>query len=138
MVDELYVRYESDNSLERVTEDRPLPVWVVGPEKYPLNSTTAALAASSIVKASPGRLLGVTVTNTKASPQYIQVFDSRTLPVDTTVPIMSVAVAANSALFLDWGLQGRRFIVGIVVCNSSTDATKTIGSADCLFDAQYV
>jgi hypothetical protein len=32
---------------------------------------------------------------------------------------------------------GRLFANGIAVCNSTTPASKTIGSADCLFDINY-
>ena len=34
-------------------------------------------------------------------------------------------------------MNGREFESGLVICNSSTDATKTIGSADTFFDVQY-
>ena len=33
---------------------------------------------------------------------------------------------------------GRWFTIGCIVCNSSTQGSKTIGSADCLFDVQYI
>ena len=114
--------------------------WPLGPNvsaQAAPNSTTAALAASTIVKATGGIMYGATITNTKASAQYIQVHDSAALPADAVVPLMSIAIAAHAIVRIDFGLRGRIFTSGIVLCNSSTDATKTIGSADCLFDVQY-
>lgn len=104
----------------------------------PLNRFTPALAASLVVKASQGKLFGLSVTNTNAASQFVQVFDANTLPGNNAVPIISFLVAATSAGGLYFGSTGRAFEQGIVVCNSSTQATKTIGSADCLFDAQYI
>ena len=102
------------------------------------NSTTLALAASRIIKSQPGILYGMTVTNSNAAAQFIQLFDTGNLPANGAVPIMGVPVAGDSVLFLDFGRFGRKFQTGIVVCNSSTQETKTIGSADCLFDVQYI
>ena len=52
-------------------------------------------------------------------------------------PVVVAKVAADSSFSMDWGPQGRVFDNGCYICNSSTRATKTIGSADCWFDAQY-
>ena len=52
------------------------------------------------------------------------------------VTILSVPTVQNFSI--DYGPYGRAFQVGIVVCNSSTAATKTVGSADCWLDVQYV
>lgn len=101
------------------------------------NATTTALAASLVVKASAGVLLGFQGVNTSASPQYIQVHDAASLPADTAVPKMLITVPAGENFSLDLG-RGRVFTTGIVICNSSTAATKTIGSADCWIDAQYL
>lgn len=104
----------------------------------PRNKTTPALAASLIVKANQGKLFGFTVTNTKASAQFYQLFDSAVLPADATVPIMGFSVASGQAAGVYFGSVGRAFEQGIVLCNSSTQGSKTIGSADSLFDAQYL
>ena len=101
------------------------------------NASSVALAASRVIKNARGRLINLTVCNTKASAQYIQLHDATALPADTAVPACVMTVAASSSLDIDWTISGRDFINGIVVCNSSTAATKTIGSADCFFDAQY-
>ncbi len=97
----------------------------------------------------PGRLLnnlvvpgnvvvyGFTVYNTKSSAQYLNVFDANLLPAEASVPLWSWPVAANNGVAFGYGPNGRRFKTGLVLCNSSTDATKTIGSADCFFDVQY-
>ena len=108
------------------------------PEEMPRSAVNTTLAASFIAMEGQGRLLGVTVTNTKASAQFFQMFDASSLPADTAVPIISVDIAANTAKGLFWGESGRWMRQGIVFCNSSTQGTKTIGSADCLFDCQYV
>lgn len=106
--------------------------------REPNNATTTALAASLVVKAKPGTLYGFSGVNNKASAQYIQVHDAAALPADTAVPKIVFTVPASSNFTFDFGMYGRRFPTGIVICNSSTLATKTIGAADCWFDVQYL
>ncbi len=102
----------------------------------PENFVTGALAASIVV---PGNIVvyGFLVYNTKSSAQYLNVFDMNLLPANAAVPLFSWPLAANAGVGFSYGNNGRRFKGGLVLCNSSTDATKTIGSADCLFDVQY-
>lgn len=101
------------------------------------NATVAAYVASKIVKASSGRLFGLTGYNSKSSAQFIQLHDSATLPADTAIPVFLISVPASSSFSIDFGMRGRSFANGIVVCNSSTGPTKTIGSADVYIDAQF-
>lgn len=104
----------------------------------PNNLSTVAYAASLIVKAAPGRLMGLTIYNSKGSAQFIQVHDSATLPADTAVPAVVATVATVANLTIDFGARGKYFASGIVICNSSTGPTKTIGSADVWIEARYV
>lgn len=102
----------------------------------PENFATGALANSVFV---PGNILvfGFYVYNTKASAQFLCVFDAQAVPADTAVPLFSKEIPAHSGVGFSYGDNGRRFKSGLVITNSSTDATKTIGSADCFFDVQY-
>lgn len=102
----------------------------------PTNATSVALEASRIAKASAGTLYGLSGYNNKVTAQYIQLFNSATLPADASVPTVVQLVPALSPFSFDWGIYGRAFSAGIVACNSSTLATKTIGSADTWFDFQ--
>lgn len=102
-----------------------------------LNATTVAYAASLVAKPKPGTLYGLTGYNSKASTQFILIHDAALLPADGAVPAVVLSVAASSPFSLDYGTLGRTFKNGIVVVNSSTGPTKTIGSADCWFDVQY-
>jgi len=101
------------------------------------NATSTAYEASRVVKASAGNCWGLTGYNAKVSAQFIQLHDATSLPADTAVPVVIITVAASSNFSIDFGQYGRRFATGIVICNSSTGPTKTIGTTDCWFDVQY-
>lgn len=121
--------------------DSPLLGWGTPPETdtlEPLNNASSQLEASRVIKSGPGKLYGFTVTNTNASAQFVQVWDSNTVPADgESTPILSKSVPGSDSVGFSW-LPARTFLVGIVLCNSSTIEEKTIGSADCLFDAQFL
>ena len=102
-----------------------------------LQATTTAYAASIVAKAAPGKLLDITGYNSKGTAQFIQVHDAASLPADTAVPKVVIYVPATSSFSLEFS-KGRSFANGIVICNSSTGPTKTIGSADIWIDAQYI
>jgi hypothetical protein len=101
------------------------------------SATTTALAASLVVKADRGTLYGLTGHNNKSSSQFIHIHDASALPANGAVPEIIFEVPATKSFSLDYN-DGREFQVGIVISNSSTAATKTIGSADCWFDVQYI
>jgi len=103
----------------------------------PKNSTSTAYEASRVVKAFGGQLYGLQGYNSKGTAQFIQIHDARSLPADTAVPVVTITVPTASNFSIDFGTYGRQFQNGIVVCNSSTGPTKTIGAADCWFDVQF-
>ena len=104
----------------------------------PVNARSVAYEASRVAKSGAGLCFGLSGYNSKVSAQFILVFDAQTVPADGAVPETIISVPAASNFSLDYGYHGRAFTQGIVVCNSSTGPTKTIGSADCWFDVQYV
>lgn len=89
--------------------------------------------ASQIGLAYPGRLFLLVGYNAKTSTQFIQIHNSATLPANGAVPEYVFSVPASSNFSLDLSQYGDFFSEGVVVCNSSTQSTKTIGSADCSF-----
>lgn len=95
-------------------------------------ANSAALEASRVLKAAPGTLVAVIGYNGKASAQFIQLHDAAAVPADGAAPVAAFTVPAASNFSLDIPIA---FGTGIVVCNSSTAATKTIGAADCFFTA---
>jgi hypothetical protein len=100
-----------------------------------LAASTAA-AASLVVKASAGTLFSLTGYNSGPA-QFIQIYNSTTLPNNGAIPLLVVGVPSQSTFAFDWS-KGIPCGTGIVVGNSSTYASKTIGSADCFFTAAYV
>jgi hypothetical protein len=99
---------------------------------------STAQEASHVIKASAGRLRLLTGYNAKASAQFIQVHNTTSVPADTAVPVYSFTVPASSNFSLDLGETGAYFSTGISVCNSSTQPTKTVGTTDTWFTAEYL
>lgn len=98
---------------------------------------SSAYEASRVIKSSSGNLRIVYGYNSKASAQFIQLFDSTALPADGVAPTSVIAVDAQKSFSIALSDNGIPFTSGIVVCNSSTGPTKTIGSADCYFTAVF-
>ena len=120
--------------------DSPLLGWGTPSDDVrllPLNNRSNKLESSRVIKTGPGLLYGFTVTNTNASSQFIQIFDAATLPADGATPDEVFNVPGSVSYPIAW-IPWRTFNTGIIICNSSTAATKTIGSADCFFAAQFV
>lgn len=117
----------------------PLPVALSGGTTFaaPSNSTSSAQEASRVVKASAGTLFTISGFNNHTADQFIQVFDASSLPANGTVPAIVIQAYAGATFGYTGGIRGRAFSTGIVVCNSTTGATKALGSANCLFDVQF-
>jgi hypothetical protein len=108
------------------------------PEQTPLNGSSSQLENARAAATSACRLYGFSVFNSKASAQFILVFDANVLPADGAVTPLVYSVAATSPLAVLWGQTGRWFSRGVIICNSSTSTSKTLGLADCFFDAQFL
>jgi hypothetical protein len=98
--------------------------------------STGALATSLVITGFL-RVYGFTVYSSLASAQWILMFDASSLPADGAVPIIPFPVAASNQVSAYYGDSGRIFRRGLVLCCSTTDTTKTLGAANCFFDAQY-
>lgn len=102
----------------------------------PTNATTTVLAASLVVKSAAGVLYGLQGYSTAA--QFIQIYNATTLPANGVAPVITFPVEADKPFSIDFGKLGRAFATGIVVGNSSTGPTKTIGGSTIWVDAQFI
>lgn len=100
-------------------------------------ASSTAVEASRVIKASQGTLVALFITN-EGPAQYIQLHDAASLPANGAVPALSMRVPSNVSIAIDIPICGIPFGAGIVFCNSSTLATKTLGSANCFITAIYI
>ena len=106
--------------------------------RYERDNYTQTVATN--VASIPGEIIlyGFTVYSSNAAAQNIQLFDDGYgTPADGSVPAANFPIGAKTDLSVYYGEAGRLCKGGLTLANSSTDTTKTIGSADCLFDIQY-
>jgi hypothetical protein len=100
-------------------------------------TNTTTYATNLVIKNTAGTALSVSGYNSLASAQFIQIHDATTLPANGNAPIMVIPVAASSAFSFAIPSTGIPFSTGIVVCNSTTAPTLTIGAANCYFTATF-
>ena len=120
--------------------DSPIEGWGTPPPwltNEPLNIHSQVYVNSLVVKTGPGYLFGIAAYSSRSSSQWIQVFDTNTVPADGAIPAAIFVVLATSNLDLQW-VPPRTFLTGCVICNSTTGPTKTIGSADTWLDVQFL
>lgn len=102
------------------------------------NATSSAYEASRVIKNSAGYLYMLTGYNSRVTTQFIMISNTTSVPADGQTPVLIFAVPGQSNFSFDLGKYGRYFSTGICVFNSSTSPTKTLGAADCFWDAQYI
>jgi hypothetical protein len=109
----------------------------------PKTLASGGATASLVVKASPGILFKVFIYNNNAAIRYLHIFDSTSLPTNGAAPnippySLPATGTAVSPTVVDFGNDGVRFTMGIVVANSTTQTTLTIGSADSAIAVSYI
>lgn len=125
------------SSLEDILDPNTLLGQVDGSANLPRNIHSNAYATAIVVTKGPALLYGFTVYSSAAAAQFVQVFDASSVPADGAIPAVVFSVPTASDKSVQW-LPARTFLTGIVICNSSTGPTKTIGAADCYFDVQFL
>lgn len=128
----------NSTSITQATDDafalRPNAVSTTAPSRY----ASQAAEASKLIVNGPGVIYGLAGYNAKGSAQFIQILDAaNAVPADAAIPVFAMTAATVANFSVDFGVHGMPFTQGLVVCNSSTVATKTIGSADCQFYVRY-
>lgn len=115
----------STSSTPTFTDPGYLPITLV-------SSTTKE--ASRVAKASAGSLFRFSVYNDSATPGFIHVYNSTTVPADGAIPTMTpVPIGANS--YVNVSLENPfTFSNGISLAYSTTFGTKTLGAANCWFE----
>jgi hypothetical protein len=103
----------------------------------PVTTADSAMNGNSIAATgSAARLYEVRVYNANASAQFVMVHDATSLPSNGAVPVEAYTVAAETNLSITWP-NGRVMGTGIVISNSSTQQTLTVGGNDCWFSVDY-
>lgn len=102
----------------------------------PDNNPSLALEAARVVKTELGVLYGIVIVNTGPA-QFLQLFDSPTLPGAGAIPRFASHLPPGATISVDFGVYGHFFGTGIVAANSTTAPTRTAGAADCLFYPRF-
>ena len=108
--------------------------------QFPRNASSQAYESVRLVKGGAATCYGFSGYSSRASAQYVLLFDIPNLSglVAGAVPVVIVAVTAASNFSYNPGNSGRRFLQGLVIANSTTSPTDTAGAADTFYDEQYV
>src|SRR4051794_3281835 len=101
------------------------------PQGY-IADAVIAYVNTQVIRASVGTLIFLCGYNS-GPDQFIQVHNKATVPANTNVPDIILAVPAASNFSFVIPVGGFPLSTGIAVCNSTTGPTCTLGAADCWF-----
>lgn len=93
---------------------------------------------NNLVHPAPATVYSVFGYNNNLNPQFIQLYDAAALPADGAAAPFILLAGGQQQFSWDFGDRGLTFSNGVVVCNSSTAATKTIGALDCKFQIAFL
>lgn len=114
------------------------PTGIYNDGSIQVGNSGSTLVNSVVIRSTETKLHSLIITNTSGSAQFIQLHNTTTLPADGATPFAITYIPANSTIKFPMNdCYGIALSTGCVVCNSSTAATKTIGSADCFFSYSY-
>lgn len=91
---------------------------VTGGTTLPVTPTTTftnstATTNGTVIKASAGTLWNVVVSNVNAAARYLKFYNSTTVTVGTTTPVMTITIPAGGTVNIAGGSNGIRFATGI-------------------------
>jgi hypothetical protein len=108
------------------SDNSPVPVALGTPSQFNLSS----LATTNLgtVKATPGTIFGLILTNVGAAAAFVKIYDKASNPtLASDKPVMTVPIPAASSVFPHLGTLGMRFAAGIAIAVTNliadTDAT---------------
>ena len=90
--------------------------------------SSAATTNATSVKASAGNLYSVTASNVGAAAAFLKIFNLATAPtVGTSVPFLTIPIAASGVVSIPFGAQGMRMATGIAfaITNLVADSDTT-------------
>ena len=107
-----------------------MPNAIVQPSPLPASVTMATGAAGSVlnhalinslattnatlVDASPTDLFEISLANYSAAAKFFKLYNKASAPtVGTDIPVLTIALAANSEKVYEFGVEGKRFNVGL-------------------------
>jgi len=101
------------------------------------NSTSTALEATRVIKASAGVLYGLQ-GHTNVDERYVWICNKTTAPNGTSDNlVLPIYVATAGPFSIDFGPYGRAFATGISVGISTAPTSWTGGGSNAWFDAQF-
>ena len=108
--------------------------------RFPLSKSSGGLVQGVLIASGGATCFFVSGISTRVSAQYIWIYDGIAAPASNAAPNGPVIYVPAGPINFSaaWGLTGRRFFAGVYVANSTSATAYTAGSADTVFDVQYV
>lgn len=76
---------------------------------------SAASTNGTVIKATAGTVYSVVASNTNAAVRYLKLYNSATVTVGTTVPVLTIPIPAGAVMSVPLGSLGQRFGTGICI-----------------------